>query len=270
MKLQSDIWRVLVRSVIYPGILGWQLARYWRGRRRFALRGRAEWLQQTARAHRDWVNLRISVTGKLPEAGLIVANHVSYLDIVALSAVGGFTFVAKKEVAKWPIFGTCARLGGTVFIDRSRRGAVGDAAEELRHHVEGGVATVIFPEGTSSDGKRVLPFRSSLLEPAVAMGCPVTPCGIRYSLRTGRVEDEVAYWGDMTLAPHLLNLLRHREIGVELVFGEPRRGENDRKELARILRQDVCKLAGIDPGVGVGAVSTANASAAQVLQPVAA
>jgi len=112
----------------------------------------------------------------------------------------------------------------------------------------------LFPEGTSSNGRSVLPFRSSLLEPVFRNGHQVTPAALDYQLANGSVEEEVCYWGDMTLGPHLLNLLSKEGIQANVRFGRPGvRSFADRKELARNLHESVCGLRAMGPTRTVGA-----------------
>jgi len=207
-----------------------------------SIRDRVRWLSRASVQHTKWIGVRIRVHGEIPGGGLIVANHVSYVDIIALSAIAGCAFVSKKEVARWPVFGLYARLSATVFVDRERRGAVAEAAPEMRARLDAGVPLTLFPEGTSTDGSDVLPFRSSLFEPVVELGCPVTACALRYSLDGGSVADEVAYWREMTLAPHLLNLLGKTGVTLDMHFGPSSRRTGDRKTLARDLHAEVRAL----------------------------
>lgn len=242
----TGLGRALARASTYPLIPAQRFFQYWAGKKSQDLKSQVQWLKETAIAHRQWINLQVRVKGEVPRGGLVVSNHVSYLDIVALSSIGGFAFVSKKDVTSWPLFGAYARCGGTIFVDRERRGAVGEVTHEMRSHLDAGVPLVLFPEGTSTDGSEVMPFRSSLLEPIVQLNCPVTPCGLRYMLPgDGDVGKEVAYWGDMTLGPHLLNLMRKRGIILEVTFGESRLPAVNRKQLARELRDEVRALAGI-------------------------
>jgi 1-acyl-sn-glycerol-3-phosphate acyltransferase len=207
-----------------------------------SIRDRVRWLARASARHAKWMGVRINVHGEIPHGGLIVANHVSYVDIVALSAVATCAFVSKKEVASWPLFGLYARVGATVFVDRERRGAVAEAAAEMRERLDAGVPLTLFPEGTSSDGNDVLPFRSSLFEPVVELACPVTACALRYSLEGGSVADEVAYWRDLTLAPHLLNFLGKTGVTLDIHFGPSSLRSGDRKTLARDLHAEVRAL----------------------------
>ena len=236
--------RATVRTMLLPPLAAGCLADYLCSGAGGDLPSRVAWLRRTARRHAKWIGLKIRVHGDVPRAGLIVANHVSYLDIVALSAVAGCAFVAKKEVASWPLFGLYAKLGATVFVDRERRGAVAEVAGQMRTLLDAGIPVVLFPEGTSSDGSAVLPFRSSLFEPVVELAAPVTACAHRYSLAGGSVADEVAYWRDMTLAPHLLNLLGKSSVTLDLHFGPSRPRTADRKTLARELQSEVTALLG--------------------------
>src|SRR5688572_11450073 len=124
--------RAPLRLAIYPGIAAVSFGDYALRYRGSSTRARANWLQRVAQRHARWFGLRLRVHGELPRTGLIVANHISYLDIVGLSAAGAFAFVAKKEVATWPLFGAFARCGDTIFIDREQRGAVAAVAEQMR------------------------------------------------------------------------------------------------------------------------------------------
>ncbi len=243
MGALSGAARTAMRTLLLPPLASGCLGDFLFSGAGKNIRERVRWLQRVAVRHAKWLGLRIRVRGEIPHAGLIVANHVSYLDIVAFSAVARCAFVSKKEVARWPLFGLYARLGATIFVDRERRGAVADVTEEMRERLGAGVPLTLFPEGTSTGGDDVLPFRSSLFEPVVKLGCPVTACALRYSLDDGgSVEDEVAYWRDMTLAPHLLNLLGKSGLTLDIRFGPSSPRAGDRKTLARDLHAEVRSL----------------------------
>jgi len=162
---------------------------------------------------------------------LIVANHVSWLDIPVLGSRLPLCFVAKSEVGSWPGIGLLARLQRTIFVDRSARGATGKVASEMASRMSDGDAVVLFAEGTSSDGNRVLPFRSALVGAArgameASIPATIQPLAIAYvgqgGIALGRLRRPmVAWYGDMDLAPHLLHLLRRGAIDVELRFGAP-------------------------------------------------
>jgi lyso-ornithine lipid O-acyltransferase len=239
----AGLARALLRLAIYPGVIAASFGEYALRFRGSSTRARADWLQRVAQRHARWFGLRVRVHGEVPRTGLVVANHISYLDIVGLSAAGAFAFVAKKEVATWPLFGAYARFGDTIFVDREQRGAVADVSDQMRAHLAASVPIVLFPEGTSTGGDTVLPFRSSLFDPVVKLACPVTACGLRYELEGGSVPDEVAYWRDMTLVPHLFNLLKRKTLTLHLHFAPPHTTPTDRKALARQMHAEVSALA---------------------------
>jgi 1-acyl-sn-glycerol-3-phosphate acyltransferase len=191
-------------------------------------------------------SLRLRVRGAPCTARpvLLVANHVSYLDVPVLGSLADATFVAKNEVAGWPVLGALAKLYDTVFIARSR----GDAPRQcrtLRQRLAAGEALVIFPEGTSSDGSRVLPFKSALF--GIAERRPagadlfVQPVSIAYTRYAdgrpliGETRALYAWYGDMTLLGHLLTVFGLDGARVEVTFHEPLKASAfaSRKELAR-------------------------------------
>lgn len=207
---------------------------------------RRAWMHRSARRLAWSLGLKIQVSGPVPRGGLLVCNHVSYLDIVALASITPMVFVSKADVRAWPVFGQLASWAGTVYVRRESRSDVSRVRELIQEQLRNGELVTLFPEGTSSDGSTVLPFRSSLLEPAVGSGA--TPAWIGYTLAHGSVAQEVAYWGDMTLAPHLLRLLTRPAIGCQIVFGNRPLAGHDRKELAQQLQAEVARLGETCPG----------------------
>jgi 1-acyl-sn-glycerol-3-phosphate acyltransferase len=188
------------------------------------------------------LGIRIVVRGDSPRSGLLVANHLSYIDIIVLSSITPCVFVAKRDVAGWPLFGWLACAAGTIFVDRKRKLAASAAVEQVRDAINDGALVVIFPEGTSSDGVDVLPFKSALLEPALQVGCQIAVAAIDYALpHGGSVADEVCYWRDMTLVPHLLNLFAKPAIEVRLSLSSFQ-SCGDRKQVARELRDQIVRL----------------------------
>lgn len=212
-------------------------------RRDQRVRARAEWLHRWCSIACRILGLRLTIRGSVPHSGLLVCNHLSYVDIIVLSSIQPCVFVAKRDVAAWPLFGWLARAAGTIFVERHRRIAARVGVDRVREAIAGGSLVVLFPEGTSSDGATVLPFKPALLEPALQLGCAFTSGAIDYSLAQGSVADEVCYWRDMTLVPHLLNLFTKRSIGSTVSFErfEPRHG-SDRKEVAHELRRLVVAM----------------------------
>jgi len=178
--------------------------------------------------------VRVAVAGTSVHGGLMAANHTGWLDIVILSAVAPVSFVSKAEVGTWPFFGTLARLQRTIFIRRERAKAAEDR-DNIRKRLLEGDALVIFPEGTSSDGNRVLPFRSALLSAAElslgeeaghAVHAAVQPVSIAYvglhGIPMGRENRPFfAWYGDMELVPHLWEALKTGPIDVSVEFHPP-------------------------------------------------
>jgi len=203
---------------------------------------RARWLQDTCRRTLGIFGVKLEVIGPVPTHGFMVCNHLSYLDIVVISALTPVVFVAKREVKGWPVFGWFARLAGTMFVHRESRTHVGKVANEIDESLKQGALVVLFPEGTSSDGKTVLPFRSSLLEPVAKNGHRVTAALIGYELKNGDVGEEVCYWKDMTLVPHLINLLSKGSVKAIIRFQPSKPATGSRKELARQLHSEVAGM----------------------------
>lgn len=181
---------------------------------------RAHWLQASGRRVLRSMGICFPVAGPIPTHGLVVANHLSYLDIVVLSAVMPCFFVAKKEVGQWPYFGRAARAGGTLFLDRSSLASAESVAKTIQERLELPIAVVLFPEGTSTDG-RMRRFHTRLFEPAVAIGAPVTAAAIRYLTTDGTPERELCWFGDASFGPHLMKTLGRPGVRAELRFGEP-------------------------------------------------
>jgi len=205
-------------------------------------KARALWLQVSSRRTLRILNVKIQTRGPVPARGLVVSNHLSYLDILVLSAITPAVFVSKSEVRRWPVFGWFARLSGTLFVQRIRRSDVARLNQQITQVLDTGVPVVLFPEGTSSDGQQVLPFKSSLLEPVLKQNHPVCASLIRYSLTDGLASEDVCYWGDMTLFPHLINLLSKRRVRAFVSFTPVQESPNCRKELARHLHSEVVRM----------------------------
>ena len=203
---------------------------------------RAAWLQHSSRRLLRIFRTEIQTSGTIPKGGLLVSNHLSYVDILVIATITPAMFVAKREVKSWPVFGWFAKLAGTLFVDRERRTRVGQTTNEIQAALEQGALVVLFPEGTSSNGETVLPFKSSLLEPAARQTHALFAGLIQYQIDDGDVGEEICYWKDMTLVPHLINLLSKRIIRASVRFTQLREGSTDRKELARQLHSEILRL----------------------------
>ncbi len=203
---------------------------------------RGAWMQYASRRLARIFRLHIQVEGDIPRRGLLVSNHLGYVDIIVLSTLTPVIFVAKREVKSLPVFGWFATMGGTVFVHRERRAQTGQATREIETALGSGVLVVLFPEGTSSDGKTVLPFKSSLLEPAAKKSPPIAAGWIQYELDDGDSEKEVCFWSDMVLVPHLINLLSKHSVRATVRFAPLLANHTGRKDLARRLHAEVIRL----------------------------
>ena len=203
---------------------------------------RAAWLSRSSRRHLKIFGYSADAAGPIPKNGLLVSNHLSYLDVLAISAATPAVFVSKADVRRWPLFGWLAALGGTVFIERERRTHVGEVNREIESALAEGVLVVVFPEATSSNGETVLPFRASLLAPALRGGYEISTAWLHYELPGGDAGNEVCYWGDHSFLPHLINLLGKKSVRATLRLGKFHRTTDDRKELALQLRAAVLAL----------------------------
>src|ERR687891_96800 len=116
------------------------------------LRARTAWLRRWSRFASRVVGIRITTRGSMPRSGLLVCNHLSYLDIIVLSSIRPCVFVAKRDVANWPLFGWLAYAAGTIFVDRERRLSSPNSVDVIRNAIANGAVVVLFPEGTSSNG----------------------------------------------------------------------------------------------------------------------
>jgi 1-acyl-sn-glycerol-3-phosphate acyltransferase len=203
---------------------------------------RANWLHRACRRHLKIYSCEYSSSGPVPKSGLLVSNHLSYLDIFLIAAITPAVFVSKSEVRAWPMIGWLTSLAGTIFIVRERRTQVGAVNREINSALDDGTLVVVFPEGTSTNGEQVLPFRSSLLEPATAGDHPISTGYLHYELDGGDARNEVCYWGNHIFFPHAVNLLGKRRVRATMRFGIFQRTTDDRKELAMQLREAVLKL----------------------------
>lgn len=203
---------------------------------------RARWLSRASRRVLRIFGIKVRAEGRLPGRGLLVSNHLSYLDILVISSLVPARFVSKHEVMYWPVFGWLARMARTIFVRRTRRQDAGIVGDEIRAALRDDQLVVLFPEGTSTNGREVLPFKSSLLEPAINSGCLLHIAAIHYTLAEGSAEDDVCFWGDTTFFPHFTKLMTRRNVRAFVRFAEIQHRSADRKELAQQLRAEVIGL----------------------------
>lgn len=185
------------------------------------LERRALWLHESGQLAMGALGVRLKITGNPPKSGLLVANHLSYLDILAFGAALPCFLVSKAEIGRWPLFGILARAGGTMFVDRSSRASAEQVTEEIAERLKGTVPVLFFPEGTSTDGSELLRFHSRLFTPAVEGGIQVTSAAVRYVPDDGSSERVLCWFGDDLFLPHLWSTLGGPNLTIEIIFGEP-------------------------------------------------
>jgi 1-acyl-sn-glycerol-3-phosphate acyltransferase len=205
------------------------------------------------------LRIRVRVEGE-PVRGravLYVSNHVSWVDIVVIGSLSPVAFVAKSEVRKWPLIGITAAIQRTVFVDRARRHRTSDAIGEIVERLASGTSVVLFAEGTSSDGNRVLPFRSALvgaINHAAAQGKaadvliqPMSICYTgQYGIPMGRQHRPlVAWYGDLDFVPHVKAFIARGAVDAVVSYGEPVSADGgiDRKAMTKSLEATVRGLA---------------------------
>ncbi len=199
------------------------------------------------------LRMRVRVNGvpMRDRAVLYVSNHISWADILVIGSLAPVAFVAKREVASWPLVGITAKLQRTVFVDRTRRHQTGEAVADIVKRLKDGVSVVLFAEGTSSDGNRVLPFRSALLgaveeASAHAGNVIIQPMSISYSglhgIPMGRQHRPlVAWYGDLDFLPHIKAFIEQGAVDAVVSYGEaiPANVETDRKAMTKRLENSV-------------------------------
>ncbi|HVX56260.1 MAG TPA: lysophospholipid acyltransferase family protein [Candidatus Saccharimonadales bacterium] len=151
----------------------------------------------------------------------MASNHLSYLDILFYSAAIPCFFVSKAEVRRWPYFGAAARAGGTIFLDRSARGSAVNVVRQMTACLNQPIPLLFFPEGTSTDGLRVLRFHSGLFQSAIDAAAPITPASIRYLPGDGSSESSLCWFGDAGFLRHLWQTLAAPPFSAEIAFAPP-------------------------------------------------
>jgi 1-acyl-sn-glycerol-3-phosphate acyltransferase len=216
--------RALRRAVALGLALLFCLLRFWFARLRgpLTLERRAQWNHSSALLVMGLLGVRLKVTGKPPERGLLVSNHLSYLEVLIYGAALPCYLVSKAEISRWPFFGILARAGGTLFIDRSSRASAEFVTGQIAERLKGTVPVLFFPEGTSSDGSQLLRFHSRFFTPAVTAGVPVIAAAVRYIPEDGTPERELCWFGNAPFLPHIWKTLGGPDFSAEVHFGEPR------------------------------------------------
>ncbi len=206
--------------------------------------------QLWARALLGIIGIRVQLSGSVPDFRsnhfLIVSNHQSYLDIVIIATFFPATFVAKKEVSRWPMLGLLARLGGTIFVNRNDARSGVRGAYRASRLLRDGISVQVFPESTTSDGTKILPFKALFFASAIRTRTQILPLTINFKVIDGqavddRTRDLVCWYGDMDFLRHFWDLLKISSAEVSMMVHDPIKPSRARgaKTIADITRQRV-------------------------------
>jgi 1-acyl-sn-glycerol-3-phosphate acyltransferase len=207
------------------------------------------------------LGLRVSVHGTpLRGAHLTVANHVSWLDIPLMGSVEPLRFIAKSEIRHWPIAGWLATACGSFYIRRGKGGAR-PMLDRLAAYLRSGGAVVLFPEGTTTDGRQVLPFHARLFGAAVEAHCPIQPVALRYH-PTADGRDVAPFIGDDDLLHHVLRILREPRLAIDVTYCAPLDSHGgDRADLALASQAAIERALGLEPAPAPAAMPMAALAA---------
>jgi lyso-ornithine lipid O-acyltransferase len=219
-----SVFRALARSIQLAGYFvryGTELL----VKRPATREARADWLHRFCAAALKGLKIDVGAVGNFPERGAVISNHLSYVDIVVFAAVHPCVFVSKAEIEAWPIVGWMTTMSGTVYVARGHGGSAMRARRGMQAAVDAGLPVVFFPEGTTSNGSGLLKFHSGLLAQAMESGAPISAAHIQYSLREENgadvsVANDVCWWGNARMLPHIFKLLGLRGVRAELRFAE--------------------------------------------------
>ncbi len=192
----------------------------------------------------DILNVRVDIEADDPlrtlRHGLIVTNHISWLDVFVLNAVVPMRFVAKSEVRRWPIIGWLCERAQTLFLDRGKARAAARINVHMVELLQQGECLAVFPEGTTTDGAQVAHFHSSLLQPAIDAGAQVHPVAIRYQDESGTRSTAAAYIDDLSFGASMWNILCTPELHVRLIATTSLEADTlDRRSLTRTAREHI-------------------------------
>lgn len=192
------------------------------------------------------VGLKMIIKGPLPEPPFfLVSNHLSYMDILPFWKHLKTTFIAKSDIQSWPFFGQAAQLLGIIFINRENRKDLNRVNSLIQENMGTSQGVILFPEGTSSKGKRVLPFKSSLLYYPASQKLPVYYASISYNINnegTAQAWKDICWWGDMDFLSHFWRLLKIKSWTVTVQFGVSSVSDKNRKNLAQLLHQKTSEI----------------------------
>lgn len=195
------------------------------------------------------LNITVDVIGQpIDKPGLIVSNHISWLDILALGSQGAFTFIAKREVARWPVFGFLAKRSGTLFMQRGNALKTRQTAEKMVWLLRQNERLILFPEGTTTTGDTVLRFHGRLYQAALFTGVKVQAAALAYQ---DEAREYAPFVGDAAFLPHLLQVFGLKRISITVKFCPPFMAKDmTRDTLARVTRVQVLEALGMTKADG--------------------
>lgn len=182
------------------------------------------------------IGLKISVIGSPPSPPFfLVSNHLSYIDVWVLYSQLKCTFIAKSDVKDWPVAGFVLKTCGVLFVDRGRRGDVTRVNDEVSKSLTNSQGVILFPEGTTSAGADILPFKSSLLQYPAENELPLHCATLRYDTPVGEIPafQSICWWDDTPFFKHFINVLKMKEFSATVTFSGESIVNSNRKELAR-------------------------------------
>ncbi|OYU29717.1 MAG: 1-acyl-sn-glycerol-3-phosphate acyltransferase [Comamonadaceae bacterium PBBC2] len=190
------------------------------------------------------IHLKVLGQPVLNGPALIVANHISWLDISVIHAARHCRFVAKSDIRQWPLIGTLATGSGSLYIERTNRKDALRMVKDMADAMKDGDVVAVFPEGTTSDGRNILPFHANLIQSAILADAPVQPMSLKFiDAVTGEPSFAPCYIGDDTLIGSIWRTLTSPRIIAVVHFGEPQSAKGrDRRAWAQDLRQDITRL----------------------------
>ncbi|MEO7337074.1 MAG: lysophospholipid acyltransferase family protein [Caldimonas sp.] len=202
---------------------------------------RMRWVGWWSRRMLGLMGITLHANGEpSPAPALLLANHVSWLDILAIDAVHPARFVSKADVRHWPVLGFLVARGGTLFIERERRRDALRVVHQVAAALKEGATVAVFPEGTTSHGPTLLPFHANLLQAAITVGAPVQPVVLRFSDRSSTFSAAAAYVGETTLVRSLWQVACADSLEAHVTFLPPLSTlAVERRSLAAVVRAQI-------------------------------
>jgi 1-acyl-sn-glycerol-3-phosphate acyltransferase len=243
-----SILRSVGRSLLFLLLLVAAVVDWW-VRRPEVGAGGAVWIHGWSRRIVRCLGFRCEVEGQIPAGGAVVSNHLSYLDILMYSSVRPFVMVAKTEVRGWPLFGWITSRAGTVYVERGGGPKTYPRVNaEMAEAYRSGLPVLFFPEGTTTDGVEVVPFRRGLFHSVLNEGVALRTAALRYELQSSwanegaSVGEDVCWWGEMGFVSHIGRLLGLNGLSVKMRFGDEVFERTDRFVLSETARERVAAM----------------------------